>query len=263
MFDYLFDLFDNASKGLKFAIISFIFLVICALLVALYVNYQKSEELHQNEYHGTSSRRTVPKTTRTTTTTDFIETTSTTTTTTTNNTETTTNSNVVNPTTYRTTTKGTNTKTTTKKKTTTSKTTTTTTEITTTRKIVTDSTTYPNALDFWEWNIVDLVNEERRLNNLSELAVAADLRLLAEEAADYWDTHSDTEVIEYIGEHKSYARALINSSMTESYNYIFDLLTRNTDITTNPYYKYIGVGVIYYDRGNGGMRSYYNIIIYE
>lgn len=261
VFDYLFELFDEANKVIKFVIISFIFLVTTFLIILLFISYENSEELNQGNYHGTTGRMEVSTTKRKTT----IKKETTTTTK-----EKDSNENI--PTTIKPTTivKKTTTTSTSGKKTTTtseSKTTRTTTKITTTkvkdREVAEDSTTYPNALDFWEWNIVDLINAERVSLGNPQLKVAVDLRRLAEQAADYWYDHTAEEVQAYIGDYRFYARQIVNANMTASYNYIYDLVEYYTDITTNKNYEYIGVGVIYLDQSLKGMRTHYCVIIFE
>ena len=59
-----------------------------------------------------------------------------------------------------------------------------------------------------------------------------------------------------------YGRKLINAKHS-SYSYLFDQVIANTDITTNPSYEYVGVGVVYRDIGETGMKTHYFIIIYE
>ena len=270
-------MFDRTSQIIKFVITSFVLLIVCSFVVVIIVNIKnKEDKKDENKFVGTTSRRTyktTSKKTTTTTTTDILFEESTTTTITTSQTTsvplTTTVTTTKKPTT---TTKGGTTKKTTKK--TTRKTTT---KKTTTKKPTTqapsvpdnsytiayESTTYPLAVDFWEWGVVDLINEERASLGLPSLEVAVELRELAETAADYWYDHSNSVIDEIIGNHNYYGKKLINASYLESYQYLYDTTVSNTDVTTNPYYSWIGVGVIYREVGDTGMRTHYYVIIYE
>lgn len=267
-------MFDRSSQIIRLVVTAFVLLIVSSLIVVIFMNLKNKEDKNDEiKYVGTTSRRTYKTTSSTSkkTTTQIIYEESTTTMPTTSVPITsepltttvpiiTTAPSSSSKKTTTTTTKKTTRKTTTKKKTTT---TTTTTEVVPDREIAYTSTTYPDAIDFWEWGIVDLINEERASLGLPTLDVAVDLRELAETAADYWYDHSNDVIDDIIGNHSYYGKKLINANYLESYQYLYDATVSNTDVTTNPHYRYLGVGVIYRDVGDTGMRTHYYIIIYE
>lgn len=266
-------MFDRSSQIIRLVITAFVLLIVSSLIVVVFMNLKNKEDKQDEiKYVGTTSRRTYKTTSSTSkkTTTQIIYEESTTTMPTTLPTTSEPLTTTV-PTTITTTSSSKKTTTTTKKKTTTKKTTTkkktttttTTTEVVPDREIAYTSTTYPGAIDFWEWGIVDLINEERASLGLPTLDVAVDLRELAETAADYWYDHSNDIIDDIIGNHSYYGKKLINANYLESYQYLYDATVSNTDVTTNPHYRYLGVGVIYRDVGDTGMRTHYYIIIYE
>ena len=245
----------------RFVIVSFIFLMTTSLVVITYLNYQDFDDKPNNSnYVGTTTRRVISTSKRTSRTTSYVEEI----TTTTKRVETTTtNNNVVDKTTKKTTTKKTTTAkgiTTTTKKTTTKKTTTTKRII---RETTDESTTFPNAIDFWAWNIFDMINAERMSIGLDPLEVAIDLRDQAEEAADYWYDHTDAEVDQFLGKTTYYGRQLVNSSYIEGYKYLYDVTISHTDIARNKNYRYVGIATLFRERSIYGMATHYYIIIYE
>lgn len=155
-------------------------------------------------------------------------------------------------------------------KTTATTTTSTTTVITTTLKVdndervTTDSnSTYQNAIDSWEWEVVDAINEERKKNGLEELSVAVDLRNLAEEAADLWKDDKENEMNNLLEGYSHYGYKSNVLDNIKGYESLYNATIQNTRVTSNKYLKYLGVGVIYQNRGMSGLKSYYYIIIYE
>lgn len=246
----------------KFVIVSFIFLMTTSLVVITYLNYQDFDDKPvDNNYIGTTTRRVISTTRRTAKTTSYVE-----------------------PTTIKTTGKPVEpgspvditTKKPTIKKTTVSKHTTTTKKRTTTKEPTTkkttkrtirdttsESTVFPNAIDFWAWNIFDMINAERMSIGLDPLEVAIELRDQAEEAADYWYDHTDSEVDDYLGKTTYYGRQLVNSSYIEGYKYLYDVTISNTDIARNKNYRYVGIATLFRERSIYGMATHYYIIIYE
>ena len=276
-------MFDNKGRIIRTAVTSITILLLSSIVVVFFMNLKnKEDEKDVPTYVGTTSRRTIKKTSsnsKKTTTTILYEEDDTTTTTTVTTTLPSLTTTTISTETTASTVDSTTTKTTTKKTTTTTKKTTTTTKKTTKkttttkapeyeeppsndREVTISSTTYPGALDDWEWAIVDLINEERESMDLQPLQVAVEFRDLAEYAADYWYDHSNTVIDEIIGNNSYYGRKLINAKHS-SYSYLFDQTISNTDVTTNPAYEYVGVGVIYRDVGDTGMPTHYFIIIYE
>ncbi len=160
------------------------------------------------------------------------------------------------------------TKTTTSTKTTKTTTSTKTSKMTTTTKannrhIVTNASTYPNALDAWEWQIVNLINEERGRNGLKSLAVAEDLRDIAEKGADDWINLSQEELKRVLYGHSYYAKKSNGLNATTGYETLYENVLSKTSITTNEGLKYLGVGIIYKENGENGIPSHYFVIIYE
>lgn len=250
----------NESKGkiiILYALIAFMIVVIGCLLIITFLS-AKEENKDNVDKLSTTTRRTMSSTSTlpTNETTEVIEPPTTTTSTTTSTTSTS---------------KKTTKRTTTSRKKTTKKTTTTK-KITTSvpdfpepidRETTNESTDYPNALDEWEWKVVDAINAERIKNGLNPLEVAVDLRRLAEEAADFWYEYDDDEISDYLEGYSHYAIKSNNLSMSTGYNYLIDRTKINTKVTTNKYMRYLGVGVIYLDRGLNGIKTHYYVIIYE
>lgn len=122
-------------------------------------------------------------------------------------------------------------------------------------EITFDKSTYPDSLDAWEWQIVNLINAERKKNGLNELLVAKDLRQLAEEAADLW-LGSGTEVVkEYLTGHSNYRKYTNYDDVTA--NSLYNDTIASTKVTTNSALRYLGVGVLYKN------NTYYYVMIYE
>lgn len=118
-----------------------------------------------------------------------------------------------------------------------------------------DKSTYPDSLDAWEWQIVNLINEQRKKNGLNELLVAKDLRQLAEEAADLWLGSGGDIVKEYLTGHSNY-RKYTNYDDVNATSLYNDTVAA-TKVTTNPALRYLGVGVLYKN------DTYYYVIVYE
>lgn len=122
-------------------------------------------------------------------------------------------------------------------------------------EVVNDRSTYPNALDAWEWEIVNSINKERRKRGLNELAVARDLRQLAEEAADLWVGSGSEVVKNYLTGHANYRKQTNYDDVTASS--LYNDTVEKTQVTTNDSLKYLGVGVLYKN------DTYYYVIVYE
>lgn len=123
--------------------------------------------------------------------------------------------------------------------------------------ITNSSTTYPDALDSWEWDIVDMINEARRKNGLNELLVASELRTMAEDAAYIYYTNGDAAAKSYL---INYANMRMYSNLLIDSAYLFENTINSTNVTTNPYIKYIGVGVLL---KKPNLDTYYYILVYE
>ena len=124
-------------------------------------------------------------------------------------------------------------------------------------KIATGATTYPDALDSWEWEIVNLINEERRKNGLNELLVAEDFRQMAEDAAYLYYTTGDDAVKSYLA---NYSNLRMYSNLNIDAKTLYTNTLNSTKVTTNPYLRYVGVGVLL---KNTGLNTYFYVIIYE
>jgi hypothetical protein len=125
----------------------------------------------------------------------------------------------------------------------------------------TSGSTNPNALDDYEWYIVNEINASRVANGLNELTVAVELRDMAETAASIYNTGGDSEVKAYLEDYNSYRLASTNQDITKE-----ELLSKTlnkTSITTKKYVDYIGVGVLKYTNSQNGLPSMYYCIIYE
>ena len=105
-----------------------------------------------------------------------------------------------------------------------------------------DTTTYPNALDEWEWAVVNLINAYREKKGLDTLLVSTELRLLAEQIADnkddYYVKKHDYKYITYSDKNIGYS-----TGYKELYNYAIGEI--RFDQLKN--IKWLGVGVIYKD----------------
>lgn len=124
-----------------------------------------------------------------------------------------------------------------------------------THEVANDKSTYPDAIDDWEWAIVNLINETRRKNGLNELLVARDLRQLAEEAADLWLGSGSDVVKEYLQGHSNYRKYTNHEDVTPLS--LYGDTVNATKVTTNSALRYLGVGVLYKN------DTYYYVIIYE
>lgn len=127
---------------------------------------------------------------------------------------------------------------------------------------VTDGpTTHPNAVDSWEWYIVNKINDLREANGLNRLSVAFELRELAEGAGDVYNQQGEDAVSDYLDGYNNYRFWTINQSVNK--DYLVNNTINATSVTTNKNYKYVGVGVIkHYDNQNG-LPSYHYCIIYQ
>lgn len=181
-------------------------------------------------------------------------------------------SNTTEPTTKNTTKKVT-TKATTKKTTKTTKKTTKSTKKTTNQVVIPpsgdrettdESTTYPLAQDDIEWAIFDRINAERARKGFKPVKVAVDFRRLAEEGADYLYDFSDAEVRKYLYGLNNYRR-LTNHILTvdQAVNSLYTATIQNTPVVTDSSIRYVGIGVIFRQRGLGDLPTYYYVIIYE
>lgn len=128
----------------------------------------------------------------------------------------------------------------------------------------TGNTTYKDAVDSYEWEIINLINTERKKNGLNELIVASELRTLAEAAATLYSNSNETAAKSLLSDYAGYL-------IMDRYYYTPALFyaetvkqTKSTatgyDITTNPYIKYIGVGVI--EKAKNA-KTYYYALVYE
>ena len=124
-------------------------------------------------------------------------------------------------------------------------------------KIATGPTTYPDALDSWEWEVVDLINAERRKNGLNELLVAEDFRRIAEEGADLYYTNGEESAKSYLA---NYSNLRMFSNLNINAKTLYTNTLNSTKVTTNPYIRYVGVGVLLKDTG---LNTYFYVIIYE
>lgn len=133
-----------------------------------------------------------------------------------------------------------------------------------TYEVATGKTTYKDAVDSYEWEIINLINAERKKNGLNELIFALELRTLAEEAATLYSNSKETSASSLLSDYAGYL-------IMYKYKYTPALFYNDTvkqtkspdtgyDITTNPYYKYIGVGVI--EKANN-KNTYYYALVYE
>lgn len=253
---------DKSKIAVLYFIIIFVSLLIVGLAFVVYLSIRAENKGPDTEI-TTTTRRTIDKeesTSKKTTTSTTSE----------NGTSiiTTSTSSSISLTTKKTTTsKGTTTKRTTKKSTTKRPTTT----KPTTKPIIPDythpitngPTDYPGALDDWEWNIVDKINDLRVKNGLNRLSVASDMRTLAEEAADIWEDYGQEEMENYVDGYGMYAMKNNNLSHTNGYNTLYQNTINKTPVATRQGLRYIGVGVIFKEDGFNGIPTHYYVIIYE
>lgn len=120
-----------------------------------------------------------------------------------------------------------------------------------------DSTTYPDALDSWEWEIVNLINQERRKNGLSEVNVARELRNMAEEAAYMYYANGASSIRPYLD---GYSYLYMHSNLNIDARSLYESTLNSTKITTSPDIKYVGAGVLV---KKVGIDTYYYVIVYE
>ena len=129
-----------------------------------------------------------------------------------------------------------------------------------TYEIATSASTFPDAVDSWEREIVSLINAERRKNGLNELAVAKELRDIAEYGAYLYYENGDAAAKNYLINYSNYrmysnlnisAKDLYTSTLNSAYA---------KQVITNQYLKYLGVGVI---KKNTGLATYFYVLIYE
>ncbi len=126
-----------------------------------------------------------------------------------------------------------------------------------TYEVVTDATTYPDALDTWEWNVINLINEERRRNGLNELLVARELRNKAEEAAYMYYASGSESLKPYLS---GISYLYMHSNLDIDAHTLYESTLNSTKITTNPDLRYVGAGVIL---KNTGLDTYFYVIVYE
>lgn len=124
-------------------------------------------------------------------------------------------------------------------------------------EIVYDKTTYPDALDSWEWEVINLINQERRKNGLSELLVARELRNMAEEAAYMYYASGSGAIKPYLS---GYSYLYMHSNLDIDANTLYESTLNSTKITTNPDIKYVGAGVLV---KNITLDTYFYVIVYE
>lgn len=133
-----------------------------------------------------------------------------------------------------------------------STTTTTTTKAVFKYEIADDATTYENALNEWEWAIVNLINDYREKKGLDTLLVGKELRTLAEQIADnkddYYINKSKYKYIIYSDKNIGYS-----TGYKELYRYALSKI-RFDDLKD---LKWLGVGVIYKD------NTHFFCLIYE
>lgn len=124
-------------------------------------------------------------------------------------------------------------------------------------EIAYDSTTYPDAIDSWEWEIVNLINQERKKNGLNEVHVARELRNMAEEAAYMYYASGSSAIKPYL---EGYSYLYMHSNYDIDARSLFESTMNSTKITTNPDIKYVGAGVLVKKQG---IDTYYYVIVYE
>ncbi len=125
----------------------------------------------------------------------------------------------------------------------------------------TGASTHANAEDSWEWYIVNKINDIREKNGLNRLIVAVDLRELAETAGDIYYSQGEDAVGDHLDGINNYRFWTINQGVNQ--DYLVNNTINATSVTTNSYYKYIGVGVIKHIDNQNGLPSYHYCIIYQ
>lgn len=120
-----------------------------------------------------------------------------------------------------------------------------------------DKTTYPDALDSWEWEVVNLINQDRRNNGLSEVYVARELRNMAEEAAYRYYASGASSLQPYLD---GYSYLYMHSNLNIDARSLYESTRNSTKITTDPDIKYVGVGVLV---KKVNIDTYYYVIVYE
>lgn len=124
-------------------------------------------------------------------------------------------------------------------------------------EVATSASTYPDALDSWEWEIVNMVNAERRKNGLNELLVARELRDKAEEGAYIYYANGANQLKSYL---EGYSYLYMFSNLNIGPETLYDNTVSSTKVTTNPNLRYVGVGVI---KKNTSLDTYFYVITYE
>ncbi len=154
------------------------------------------------------------------------------------------------------------TQTTTKKRTTATRKTSTE-EITTKRMTTTENFDYTDALNDEIWEIVRLINEERRKNGLHALEVAVDLREVAFEAVETWYSEHENAAKQLLRGYSNYRRRSNQLAVKDAANNLFSHTKDQTDITKNKNIHYVGIGLINKEKGVAGLPTIYYCIIYE
>ena len=262
---------DNSNDKKKIfilrTVIAFIILLIILFSVVAILDFQSDKS--DPKYLSTTTRRTYKK--ESTTTTKFVMPSTSESTTTEPITTTTTikqSSNTQKTTTARSTAKPTTRKPTTRKPTTRKPT-------TTKIQTIPDSpipevpkytqatgpTRHANAEDSWEWYIANKINDIRASNGLNRLIVATELREFSESAGDVYFTQGENAVENYLDGYNNYRFWTVNRNIDK--DYLVNNTIEATSVTTNKYYKYVGVGVIKHIDGQNGLPSYHYCIIYQ
>ncbi|MCH5167782.1 MAG: hypothetical protein J1F35_07870 [Erysipelotrichales bacterium] len=127
-------------------------------------------------------------------------------------------------------------------------------------EIATSASTFTDAVDSWEWEIVNLINAERKKNGLNELAVAKELRDIAEYGAYLYYENGETAAKDYLINYSNY-RMYSNLNVSAKDLYTSTLNSNYAkQVITNQYLKYLGVGVV---KKNTGLNTYFYVLIYE
>lgn len=234
---------DKKKITILISIISFTIILIVFLCVIAFLSI-RAENMKKSDNLTTTTRRTFSTTTKETSNPELPQTTTT--------------KNSVTKTTMRTSNTISKTRTTTKRVTTSSNI-----PEKVTRPTTTSSIDYPNALDSWEWNIVDAINKERKENGLNELQVATDLREIAHEKADDWINLTDNEFKTTLKGYSFYGKKSNNLNRVTGYNSLITSTKDNTVITKTRGLSYLGVAVLYKEQGFNGIPTHYYVIIYE
>ena len=267
---------DKTKKTILFIIVGILLILIGGVSVALFLYINGEDDTIEYEYIGGNSTTKVVTTTtveddeeETTTTSGIAETstTSSVTTNSNNNNNNNNNSNSGNNQSNKTTTKTTKTtktnyysSTSWSSSTSTSWDMPTMTVVTTTRtsrNTVNSNSTYPNALNDWEWAIVNKINAFRKSQGFKELGVVEEFRSRAEQAADEWNGKESglSDLENKLKDMNFYVYISSGKKVTEDtfYNKIIEAVNLNSSSK----YSYIGVGLIQ----NGS--TYKMIVIFE